>query len=130
MWHNVGLTLLVFVATLLIVLLLMVCGECASAAGAVSGLRGRPPSQPPEEAWVHGRPEWPPVPLPLSRELGRPAPATVTAGPRHPGEGEDRTRLGSLTAGETQCSPAAVPWIASSAAGCPDFTRGLHSKVK
>ncbi|KAK1339716.1 hypothetical protein QTO34_018271 [Cnephaeus nilssonii] len=26
MWHNVGLTLLVFVATLLIVLLLMVCG--------------------------------------------------------------------------------------------------------
>lgn len=27
MWHNVGLTLLVFVATLLIVLLLMVCGE-------------------------------------------------------------------------------------------------------
>lgn len=27
MWHHVGLTLLVFVATLLIVLLLMVCGE-------------------------------------------------------------------------------------------------------
>lgn len=27
MWHSVGLTLLVFVATLLIVLLLMVCGE-------------------------------------------------------------------------------------------------------
>ncbi|KAB0344090.1 hypothetical protein FD754_021016 [Muntiacus muntjak] len=26
MWHNVGLTLLVFVATLLIVLLLIVCG--------------------------------------------------------------------------------------------------------
>ncbi|XP_049621258.1 small integral membrane protein 13 [Suncus etruscus] len=26
MWHNVGLTLLVFVATLLVVLLLMVCG--------------------------------------------------------------------------------------------------------
>ncbi|XP_006902462.1 PREDICTED: small integral membrane protein 13-like [Elephantulus edwardii] len=26
MWHNVGLTLLVFVATLLIVLLLMLCG--------------------------------------------------------------------------------------------------------
>lgn len=27
MWHNVGLTLLVFVATLVIVLLLMVCGK-------------------------------------------------------------------------------------------------------
>lgn len=27
MWHSVGLTLLVFVVTLLIVLLLMVCGE-------------------------------------------------------------------------------------------------------
>lgn len=27
MWHHVGLTLLVFVATLLVVLLLMVCGE-------------------------------------------------------------------------------------------------------
>ncbi|XP_074254534.1 small integral membrane protein 13 isoform X3 [Saimiri boliviensis] len=27
MWHSVGLTLLVFVATLLIVLLLMVCGQ-------------------------------------------------------------------------------------------------------
>ena len=33
MWHNVGLTLLVFVATLLIVLLLMVCGEWASPRG-------------------------------------------------------------------------------------------------
>lgn len=31
MWHNVGLTLLVFVATLLIVLLLMVCGEWGQA---------------------------------------------------------------------------------------------------
>lgn len=27
MWHNIGLTLVVFVATLVIVLLLMVCGE-------------------------------------------------------------------------------------------------------
>ena len=33
MWHSVGLTLLVFVATLLIVLLLMVCGECGVARG-------------------------------------------------------------------------------------------------
>ncbi|XP_032280765.1 small integral membrane protein 13 isoform X3 [Halichoerus grypus] len=30
MWHNVGLTLLVFVATLLIVLLLMVCDSDSS----------------------------------------------------------------------------------------------------
>lgn len=36
MWHNVGLTLLVFVATLLIVLLLMVCGEWGIRRGAVA----------------------------------------------------------------------------------------------
>lgn len=35
MWHNVGLTLLVFVTTLLIVLLLMVCGEWGIRRGAV-----------------------------------------------------------------------------------------------
>lgn len=40
MWHNVGLTLLVFVATLLIVLLLMVCGEWGdSAVGGRESLR-------------------------------------------------------------------------------------------
>jgi hypothetical protein len=39
MWHNVGLTLLVFVATLLIVLLLMVCGEWGVTPGAVGKAR-------------------------------------------------------------------------------------------
>lgn len=41
MWHNVGLTLLVFVATLLIVLLLMVCGEWGQRHGVGGGWSGK-----------------------------------------------------------------------------------------